>query len=87
MSKFLNNYVRVVMLGTSLAEQEANYFAMCLLMPEEMLIPDFKKIKAWKKGKKFLIEKLANMYHVTYQIMNIRLSNLGLIKNDNKSTI
>ena len=68
------------MIGTGLAEQEANYFAMCLLMPEEMLIPDFKKIKAWKKGKKFLIEKLADMYHVNYQTMNIRLTGLGLIK-------
>lgn len=27
-----------VWLGTSQMEQEANYFAMCLLMPEEMLI-------------------------------------------------
>jgi len=80
MSRFLDNYVRVIMLGTHLAEQEANYFAMCLLMPEEMLIPDFNKIKAWKKGKKFLIEKLANMYHVTYQTMNVRLTGLGLIK-------
>lgn len=87
MSKFLSNYVRVIMIGTSLAEQEANYFAMCLLMPEEMLIPDFNKIKAWKKGKKFLVNKLANMYHVNYQTMHIRLSNLGLIKDDNKSTI
>lgn len=37
------------MLGTSLAEREANYFAMCLLMPEEVLIPDFNRIKAGRK--------------------------------------
>lgn len=64
------------MLGTSLAEQEANYFASCLLMPEEMLIPD------WEKSTKDhdAILKLAKEYHVNEMTMTSRLSSLGLYK-------
>ena len=65
-------------LGTSKMEQEANYFAMCLLMPEEMLIPD------WEASSKDsdTVDELAKTYHVTRTIMSLRLTSLGLYKQD-----
>lgn len=63
-----------IWLGTSQMEKEANYFAHCLLMPEEMLIPD------WKKSTKdsMAVGKLAEEYHVTRMTMCVRLKELGL---------
>ena len=65
-------------LGTSKMEQEANYFAHCLLMPEEMLMPD------WEKSSKdsAAVDKLADEYHVTRTTMLVRLSGLGLYEED-----
>ena len=65
-------------LGTSKMEQEANYFAMCLLMPEEMLVPD------WEASSKDsdAVDELARAYHVTRNIMAGRLFSLGLYKQD-----
>lgn len=65
-------------LGTSKMEQEANYFAMCLLMPEEMLVPD------WQASSKDsnAVDELAKTYHVTRNIMAGRLTSLGLYKQD-----
>ena len=61
-------------LGSSQMEQEANYFAHCLLMPEEMLIPD------WEKSTKdsSAVDKFAEEYHVTRMTMLVRLRGLGL---------
>jgi Zn-dependent peptidase ImmA (M78 family) len=58
-------------------EWEANEFAACILMPEELVINEMKKIQidyaddAW-------IKKLADKFEVSVSAMSIRLSRLGL---------
>lgn len=52
-------------------ETEANHFAAELLMPEEMVCDDFKKMPN--------VIQLASMYEVSEQAMMYRLINLGLM--------
>lgn len=65
-------------LGTSMAEQEANYFAAELLMPESMFREDFNSLSndLDQDGK---ISRMAQMYHVSFTAASVRLSSLGLL--------
>jgi Zn-dependent peptidase ImmA (M78 family) len=60
-------------------ESEANYFAMCLLMPEQFLRADFPKYRDEGRGLENVIEALANRYKVSVVHMTIRLAQLKLI--------
>lgn len=50
-------------LGTSLAEQEANFFAACLLMPEEEFRRQWEKCSGDPDSVR--ISKMANIFHVS----------------------
>lgn len=62
-------------------EKEANYFAMCLLMPEELVRREVSKM-----GGNFDLEDdkamraLANKFGVSIAVMTIRLGQLSMIK-------
>ena len=80
----------------NIIEREANYFASCFLMPEEMLKKDFKSIyfKVTKDTVKDLIiisnnsyknwiairDNLIKCYGVSEAALRYRLQNLGLVK-------
>ena len=57
-------------------EQEANYFAMCLLMPEDFVIAEMKKIGHFDIEDEIAIAKLAKKFRVSIPIMTIRLGQL-----------
>lgn len=61
------------------AEAEANYFAMCLLMPEEFLRADFPKHRGKYSELEDVLESLADQYKVSTVHMTIRLTQLKLI--------
>lgn len=62
-------------------EREANYFAMCLLMPEHFVRQEIKEI--FKNGIDILedknIKKLADKFQVSEQLMIMRLTQLEII--------
>lgn len=62
--------------ATAEQEAEANYFAMCLLMPEFLLRPDFEKYHG--KTLEETVTGLAKRYKVSELHMSIRLGQLGL---------
>lgn len=80
----------------NIIEREANYFASCFLMPEEMLKEDFKSIyfKVTKNTVKDLIiisnnsyknwiairDNLIKCFGVSEAALRYRLQNLGLVK-------
>lgn len=57
-------------------EAEANYFAMCLLMPERLLRADFEQ----HRGEELepLVKALAERYRVSEAHLSLRLGQLGL---------
>lgn len=63
-------------------EEEANYFAMCLLIPEDLLRADIARSGklAFDLVDEPLIGQLANRYQVTPQLMLLRLIDLGYFK-------
>lgn len=63
-------------------EAEANYFAVCLLMPEEFLRKDIAKlgISHFDIIEDSRLQDLADRYQVTLQMMIMRLAGLGLLK-------
>lgn len=65
-------------LGTSMAEQEANYFAAELLMPESMFREDFNLLPTGLDSDA-KISRMAQMYHVSFTAASVRLSSLGLL--------
>lgn len=60
-------------------EAEADYFAMCLLMPEPMLRVEAKKLA----GRGFFVEDvvrmLARQFAVSDMVMTLRMQQLGMI--------
>lgn len=62
------------------AEQEANMFAMCLLMPEEWLRNDLQDKKIFDLESDAAIPALAERYDVSVQLMTLRLCQIGVIK-------
>lgn len=59
-------------------EHEANYFAMCLLMPEQFLRKDLAEMDGIDLTEDQPIRKLAQRYGVSVALMTLRLSQLGL---------
>ena len=60
-------------------EREANYFAMCLLIPEAMLRADLAEM--FPGGVDVVnndIERLADRYKVSRELMTLRLADLGM---------
>lgn len=57
-------------------DREANYFAMCLLMPESLLRKDLEGV-ALDVCDDASIAKLARRYVVSIQLMTMRLTQLG----------
>lgn len=61
-------------------EAEANYFAMCLLMPEFLLRPDFERMKNGTKELPEIVAALAKRYKVDEAYMALRLGQIGVLK-------
>lgn len=59
-------------------EAEANYFAMCLLMPEQFVRDEIKKIGKIDAVDGTGIEKLARKFRVSVPLMTLRIGQLGL---------
>lgn len=62
---------------TQFIEDEANQFAMCLLMPADMVMDEFRKLKI-DLGGNDLIKTLAKKFEVPENAMAIRLTQLKL---------
>ena len=60
-------------------EQEAHAFALALLMPREMVIAEFNKMKGLDLCNDAEIKLLADKFGVSITAMAVRLSNLKLI--------
>jgi Zn-dependent peptidase ImmA (M78 family) len=61
-------------------DKEANYFARCLLMPEEFLRSEIEKLKNGKvRTTEDMIKKLAKIFKVPEYQMTIRLTELKII--------
>jgi Zn-dependent peptidase ImmA (M78 family) len=69
--------------GTDKSEQEANFFAAELLMPQEFIEADLRNVGKIDLDGEFLIQgflnNLAQKYDVSSQALLIRLTNLGVI--------
>ena len=61
-------------------EQEANYFAMCLLMPEQFVRVDITAMGGIDLTEDRQIRDLAKRYQVSVAMMTLRLAQLGLLK-------
>ncbi len=61
-------------------EEEANYFAMCLLMPDFLVREECAKIE-WDLSSDDSIKYLAKKFDVSITLMAIRLYQLGIFKN------
>jgi Zn-dependent peptidase ImmA (M78 family) len=64
------------MTTSKVEEREANYFAMCLLMPEEMLLADIKKAGGIDVTNDAAVKKLADRYKVPAVTMALRIGQL-----------
>lgn len=60
-------------------EDEANYFAMCLLMPEHLMREEVKKV-VFDYGNDDAIKSLAKTFGVSTTAMTVRLSQLNIFK-------
>jgi Zn-dependent peptidase ImmA (M78 family) len=60
-------------------EEEANLFAMCLLIPEDFIRLDMAKIGPLNLDEDARIAKLAVRYGVSLQLMVNRLTRLGYL--------
>lgn len=58
-------------------EWEANEFAACLLMPEELVKEEMRKLKVDYEAEEWLVH-LAKKFDVSLTAMSIRISRLGL---------
>jgi len=66
-------------IDTTDQDREANYFAMCLLMPENFLRADVAEYRGAKIGFEDMVRTLAQKYQVEPERMTLRLAQLGLI--------
>lgn len=60
-------------------EQEANHFAMCLLVPEKLLREELGRIKSLDLCDDEGLKKLAKKFCVSETLMTVRLHQLGLL--------
>ena len=58
-------------------EREANYFAICLLVPEQMLHDEFAKLTPAERDIDHCVRILAERFQVSQQVMALRLNELG----------
>ena len=58
-------------------EIEANYFAVCLLMPEHMVHAEFAKLTLAERDIDRVIKILAKRFQVSQQVVAMRLNELG----------
>lgn len=61
---------------TSVEEREANYFAMALLMPEDWVRADIKKLGGVDIADGQQIAQLAKKYKVDATLMTVRIAQL-----------
>lgn len=61
-------------------EREANYFAMCLLMPEAFLRKDIQALGGIDIEDDKTMSKLAKKYGVSITMLTLRLGQLGVMK-------
>lgn len=63
-------------------EREANYFAMCLLMPEKLVRGWIAKygITEWSLTDDDILKKMANDFGVSITLCALRLQDLGIWK-------
>lgn len=62
------------------AEREANYFALCLLVPERFLRTDLEGQPPFDVESDVRIIELAKRYDVSVQLMILRLVELGYLR-------
>lgn len=60
-------------------EEEANYFAMCLLMPESLVREWITKNGTAELTDDEFLKKLARVFGVSMTIASVRLNDLGLL--------
>jgi Zn-dependent peptidase ImmA (M78 family) len=65
--------------ATKREEVEANGFAAALLMPERILMRDWRRLEPNDKEIPETIRALAKRYRVSHKAMELRLVNLGFI--------
>lgn len=58
-------------------EREANYFAICLLMPGEMVIAEMAKLTDAERDIDSIFPLLAEKFQVSQQVVAFRLADLG----------
>lgn len=64
------------------ADSDANYFAMCLLMPEDLLRCEVKKCQCGDIFDDRWVQRLADRFKVEKNLMLIRLGQLGFIASE-----
>jgi Zn-dependent peptidase ImmA (M78 family) len=64
---------------TDVEEREANYFAMCLLMPEHFVRDEVAKMGGIDLTDDKPLQKLAAKFRVSVGMMAIRLGQLGFV--------
>jgi Zn-dependent peptidase ImmA (M78 family) len=65
----------------NIEETEANYFASALLMDEDLIKREFKKVIKMRFPEATTIAVMANLFKVSLTAMTYRLGNLGLVNN------
>jgi len=63
-------------------DREANYFAMCLLMPESFVRDEVAKLGGIDLSEDKPLKTLAAKFHVSQGMMAIRLAQLGVFNVD-----
>lgn len=58
-------------------EQEANYFALCILMPKDIFLSEWKKLRDKNVDEEKQCIKLAELFQVPITACAVRMSELG----------
>lgn len=59
--------------ATDIEETEANYFAMCLLIPRDCLLEDLRKLGGFDIADDAALKKLSKRYQVSTTVMALRI--------------
>jgi len=68
-------------------EQEANQFALCLLMPENMFVSEWIKLTGNNQDEEKIPFLLAKIFEVPYSACVIRMAQLGKLFDDTRKNI
>lgn len=60
-------------------EAEANYFAMCLLMPEDFVRAEIRKLRSFDLNNEKQMAELARKFQVSVAHIALRLGQLGIV--------